>query len=552
MSHLLAVSIGPVQEWIAAARRTRDLWFGSLVLSEISKAAAREIQKGAKLMIFPAEIPEGRETIANVIVAEVENEQQADALQKKAHAAAIRVWTEEYARKAKGRVEAYIDPVLWDVQAADVIEFYAAWTPLAGYQDSRRNMMRLLAGRKACRNFRPVQGSGRPKSSLDGARESVWRKGFQSTDLREDLAVALRLSRGEHLDCIGLTKRLGVKRNFPSVSRIAADPWIRGLSAEDAGVLVKECAGVGERVLGGISWTRYNKLPFEGAAIYRNRYPEIEEERNAKGELVALGKTVKHLEEKYGIPDPYLAVLIADGDKMGEAISNIESAEAHREFSRKLADFAQAASGIVEEHSGCLVYAGGDDVLAFLPVDKALSCARELHDRFGSFVPAATLSVGMAIGHFMEPLEDLLTYARDAEQKSKLPDRNGLAIHLHPRSGAPIRIRRSWKDNPDERLAEWSKLLREDLISSKAAYALHELARDYKNWPDGSDPSQVIADDVVRLLSRKGLTEDNKLKLHKALSEGARSYAGLNALAEELLVARRISVAEGQAEGPKS
>jgi CRISPR-associated protein Cmr2 len=39
--YLLALSIGPVQNFIAAARRTRDLWFGSHVLSEISKAAAR-------------------------------------------------------------------------------------------------------------------------------------------------------------------------------------------------------------------------------------------------------------------------------------------------------------------------------------------------------------------------------------------------------------------------------------------------------------------------------------------------------------------------------
>src|SRR6266852_5165997 len=99
MSYLLAVSIGPVQEWIAAARRTRDLWFGSLVLSEISKAAAREIQKEARLMIFPAEVPDGTDTIANVILAEVENAQKAEELQKKARAAAEQTWLEKYANK---------------------------------------------------------------------------------------------------------------------------------------------------------------------------------------------------------------------------------------------------------------------------------------------------------------------------------------------------------------------------------------------------------------------------------------------------------------------
>jgi CRISPR-associated protein Cmr2 len=41
--HLWIISIGPVQEFIASARRSRDLWFGSWLLSELSKAAALRI-----------------------------------------------------------------------------------------------------------------------------------------------------------------------------------------------------------------------------------------------------------------------------------------------------------------------------------------------------------------------------------------------------------------------------------------------------------------------------------------------------------------------------
>lgn len=53
--HLITLSIGPVQDFIAAARRTRDLWFGSWVLSEISKAAAYEIhQFSDTTLIFPS------------------------------------------------------------------------------------------------------------------------------------------------------------------------------------------------------------------------------------------------------------------------------------------------------------------------------------------------------------------------------------------------------------------------------------------------------------------------------------------------------------------
>ena len=41
--HLLLVTIGPVQEFIAQARRTRDLWYGSHLLSELARAGARAL-----------------------------------------------------------------------------------------------------------------------------------------------------------------------------------------------------------------------------------------------------------------------------------------------------------------------------------------------------------------------------------------------------------------------------------------------------------------------------------------------------------------------------
>ena len=53
-AYLLQVAVGPVQGFIAAARRTRDLWCGSLILSEVAKAAARNMSVSGALLIFPA------------------------------------------------------------------------------------------------------------------------------------------------------------------------------------------------------------------------------------------------------------------------------------------------------------------------------------------------------------------------------------------------------------------------------------------------------------------------------------------------------------------
>ncbi|NCC31009.1 MAG: hypothetical protein EOM24_03175, partial [Chloroflexia bacterium] len=58
MQYLFLASIGPVQEFIASARRSRDLWFGSWLLSELSKAAALAIvtfkTDDLARLIFPA------------------------------------------------------------------------------------------------------------------------------------------------------------------------------------------------------------------------------------------------------------------------------------------------------------------------------------------------------------------------------------------------------------------------------------------------------------------------------------------------------------------
>ena len=61
--------------------------------------------------------------------------------------------------------------------------------------------------------------------------------------IRKKLAIRLRLGKGEQLCAVALTKRLGGgKVPFPSVVRVAADPWIRGVirSGEDAKKVLEE------------------------------------------------------------------------------------------------------------------------------------------------------------------------------------------------------------------------------------------------------------------------------------------------------------------------
>ena len=155
MSYLLAISVGPVQEFIAAARRTRDLWFGSYLLSEISRAVAKAVVKEGGTLIFPASSE--AENVANIILAELLTGEPRS-VAAAAKNAAQRQW-HEFAEEAMREASGAIRRDIWTDQVEDVIEFYAAWMPQTGrdnYGGDRGRVMRLLAGRKNCRDSNAV------------------------------------------------------------------------------------------------------------------------------------------------------------------------------------------------------------------------------------------------------------------------------------------------------------------------------------------------------------------------------------------------------------
>jgi CRISPR-associated protein Cmr2 len=184
---LIAVSIGPVQEFIAAARRTRDLWFGSYLLSELAKAAAASaLEMGAEL-VFPCP-PNPTNDLAPHSAFRAPNKlllvhsggagpgqsvSQMEAVLRKTLARQA-----ESARdnaKNDGKVKT-INVELMDRQLAGLLEFYAAWTPFPrdeDYEAARERVESLLSARKALRNFSFYKGSNVPKSTIDGIRETV-------------------------------------------------------------------------------------------------------------------------------------------------------------------------------------------------------------------------------------------------------------------------------------------------------------------------------------------------------------------------------------------
>jgi CRISPR-associated protein Cmr2 len=617
--YLYVLGIGPVQGFIASARRTRDLWMGSHLLSEISKAAAREIQKMNGKLIFPAFVDDNQIkhperlaqsydpdafNVANIVraVLTVSDPQQLTTLNVQIQDAAKKEWKECYADKALDVFKNIPDAInrdIWVLQVEDVIEFYAAWVPLDGkYDDAQKRLMRLLGSRKTLRNFGPSPATGDiqwciEKSSLDGSRESVLNP---QAAFPENLRLRMRLGTNEHLCAVGVTKRVGGSdraQPFPSVVRVALDPWIRGITSsrdETAKNLLadiaKQCDGnnsfsSGTGVRNGKKF--YPEFPFDGQILFTSRLKELMKDPLTKSDrdhLTEIDRMARQLHScnnghiPFGEPNPYYAILVADGDRMGKVISNIKSCKRHQEFSATLAAFAGEARTIVENdrHRGVMVYAGGEDILAFLPVDTCIAAARELHDKFGNLLKEkeftdkdgkpATLSVGIAIGHSKDPLEDVLHYGQEAETDAKDPDRNGLAIHYHSRNGGdPLRVREEWtaKDivsvhggtvkgtSIDHRIDSWVSLFVKEKFPDGAAYDIRKLAEDYRGWD--TVPEDLLVKDVRRLLKRKRVADEERVpdEVIQDLLAGVTSYALLVKRADELILARKIAESAMQA-----
>ena len=146
---------------------------------------------------------------------------------------------------------------------------------------------------------------------------------------------------------------------------------------------------------------------------------------------------------------------------MGKLI-NTQAAQGfkrHRILSQRLTDFADLARQIVQEHQGALIYSGGDDVLALLPLDTVLQCAGKLAKTFRETLlefaytdqegerQTPSLSAGIVIAHHLDLLHQVRILAKQAEDSAKaLPNKNAFSVILSKRSGEMYQIAGRWGD----------------------------------------------------------------------------------------------------------
>ncbi|WP_144491748.1 type III-B CRISPR-associated protein Cas10/Cmr2 [Bacillus sp. WP8] len=536
---LMLFSIGPVQEFIAQARRTRDLWFGSFLLSELSKAGAKKFQELGGTLIFPVFNESSAESnnAPNKILGEISHEQPSS-VARQVKKAIYNKW-KEYADFVRGKVDPYIQKGTWNRQVDDLLEFYAVWTEMqtpeeaanasaSPYHMALQEVEGLMAARKTLRDFKqnePGALFGEPKSSLDGGRESV----FQKTP--QQVAQLAKWGIGEHesLDAISVIKRLSLHKHpsktFPSVCDKAFAPYQNMLKQNEqmkqaAIQYVKDV----ETYLENMNLTVAPLDLSEASLFYERRIEDYLEQcglvgiarTEAKNDITQLlekyfkGEYSKHNGQpiKPPTPSPYYAFLMADGDKMGSQLRNIQHVESHIAFSKTLSTFASKARGIISKCEGTLIYGGGDDVMAYVPVHQCLEAAGKLQREFVSTMKAhqhseipPSISIGIAIVHMLEPLEEVRSMARQAEQFAK-QERNSLAIHFQKRGGGDtMNISVSFQIDPVASIQEMTAWLKQSYFTSGFAYGLRELYQTYEQSSFRKQPE--ILDELIPLEIRR-------------------------------------------------
>jgi CRISPR-associated protein Cmr2 len=506
--HLFLFTIGPVQSFIAQARKTQDLYAGSQILSRLVKAAIKEVPNWKDKVVFPILNDENEnQSLPNRFVAIVEKpenelKQLGVDIEKKVRA--------EFNIIADKSLDSRAKPNGFDEQINRHLDIHWAFHLLdkSNYKKSYSEIESLLGSVKNVRPFEQFGnglGEAGRKCSLDGENNALFFGAIRCTRAKKiqsdgennalffgrtqpsltiksqrENAVMIKgflTDEKEGLSAVSFVKRYGVKTNsFPSTAEITVDYDKQQLKAEK--LLAFECLeklfGNERDVIEACTKMVNNQW------IKKCHIKELSNEDNWNNQFDYQQLFEENLREKY-IPNKeqlrlakilqkklassfktkYYAVIMFDGDKMGKLLSENASLSFHPKFSEYLANFAKVARGIVNKH-GQTVYAGGDDFLGFVNLHCLFDRMIELREAFDKEIneninqgQKLTFSAGIVIAHYKMPLAEVLKTVRKVEKKAKNDgDRNAFCITAMKHSGEIQETVMKWGDDN----ANWKAL----------------------------------------------------------------------------------------------
>ncbi len=470
----LYLTIGPVQGFVAQARRTRDLWVSSFLLSYLAGHGMLKVikNKNGEIIIPKVHEKDNVEQITDPLLNAINQHQKGNVVESapyigslpnrfKAKVPAdfnsneciiqIKTAWENIAQKVW---EKYLAPIAEKGQDVEKIwqrqiqNFWDISWVISEQEDSDN----LLDRRKNWRSYVPTMEPGDKCTLMGNLQELSGFIGSKKGDrekqkefwgeLRKKVGYELR--EDERLCAIALIKRLfprvakeaigwEVPISYPSTSYISAVTWFTKAIEEKPQWCQKFVNEIQENDC------LSDLIGFRNPILF-NSIKEVTEKSSIPDEFIRLEgnffyksilenhrmwpenteKTrknlVKLLDEHNKQPSPFYAVLLMDGDRLGALMQS--NKQAGEEISKALAAFNQKVPQFVCDNNGVLIYAGGDDVLALVTLEEALPLAIKIREEFKKAfeltslpLEKATISAAIIFAHHHAPLKSILREA---------------------------------------------------------------------------------------------------------------------------------------------
>lgn len=438
------LTLGPVQGFVAQARRTRDFWAGSFLLSWMASVAILAVQKQGGDIEFPipdsdfmkamtgqaspeqlpqqGSVPNRFKAFGAKVGAEFSPAEVVEAMQEAWQTLCDQVWDKDLGPNLD-EDQRGLSRSIWDRQIQGFWEVSWCLTQqkeASSLLDRRKNWRSHVQPEEPgvkcmmMEGWQELSGAERPEQkTLDG----FWRP------LRESLRHgATDLRPGEYLSALGFVKRRFVRhfRDFsaslsngvtlkgwslpsqvPSVLYMAAAPWYA-----QALTRARESQGVREALhhfhdkaeaLVDFSETAHPTRTVAEATAALELKPhyagidgvvfhpsQLEQGAvrfgDAQGPRDVLS-ALNDLRRKAELPEPSSFYAMVIMD--GDSLgSQMSDPDKQKAISRGLNTFTRTVPEVVREHDGFLVYAGGDDVLAMATVDSAVGMAAALRKTY--------------------------------------------------------------------------------------------------------------------------------------------------------------------------
>jgi CRISPR-associated protein Cmr2 len=313
-----------------------------------------------------------------------------------------------------------------------------------------------------------------------------------------------------------------LETGMPSVAYMAAVHWLEQVVKSDKQDLVAQLFEVGQALAGRDEWDvrikclddaikgksldraykqeRRKLIALDGNVFFEHTranekfYPD----RQSTAEFE---KILKSLDLKDKAPSPFYAILMMDGDSLGEQMSNPDN---QQKIATSLNTFTANVPQVVQQHNGFLIYAGGDDVLALLPLEDALPCALACRtaytNAFNGTSISTTLSGAVLYAHVKTALGEVLSQAHHVlyDVAKEGAGRDAIAIRVLKPGGDHLTWAQPWDIALEGNQLKLEKLVEnfrnaageDGLFSSKFFYRIRER---FTLLQDGLDEQQKIA-----------------------------------------------------------